>query len=144
MQAHELKSSARKKSKKIGRGGKRGTTSGRGTKGQGAHGKKKDPLFEGGRSTLTERLKKVRGFKSPVVKRATVTLALLEKHFEAGATVTVEELLLKRAVTKNAKRAGVKVVATGTLSKALTLSKGIACSAGAKDIIEKQGGKVAE
>ena len=144
MQAHELKNPTRKKSKKIGRGGKRGTTSGRGTKGQGAHGKKKDPLFEGGRSTLTERLKKVRGFKSPTAKRATVTLSILEKHFAAGATVTVEELLEKRAVTKNAKRAGVKVVATGTLTKTLILSEGIACSAGAKEMIEKQGGKVAE
>jgi ribosomal protein L15 len=78
------------------------------------------------------------------VKKATVTLALLEKHFAAGETVTVAALLQKRAVTKNAKRAGVKVVATGTLSKMLILSKGITCSAGAKEMIEKQGGKVAE
>ena len=63
MQIHELTLAPRKEVKRIGRGGKRGTTSGRGTKGQGENGKKKDPLFEGGRSTLIDRMKKSRGFK---------------------------------------------------------------------------------
>ena len=61
MQIHQLKLAKRKKTKTIGRGGKRGTTSGRGTKGQGAHNKHKSPLFEGGRSSLIERMKKLRG-----------------------------------------------------------------------------------
>jgi ribosomal protein L15 len=41
MQIHELTLAPRKEVKRIGRGGKRGTTSGRGTKGQGTHGKRK-------------------------------------------------------------------------------------------------------
>ena len=75
MQIHQLKLKKRKKRKTIGRGGKRGTYSGRGNKGQKARsGGNVDPLFEGGRSSLVERLKKVRGFKSPHAKKININL----------------------------------------------------------------------
>ena len=69
MQIHELNTKKRKAKKTIGRGGKRGTYSGKGNKGQKARsGGSMDPLFEGGRSSLVERMKKLRGFKSTHAK----------------------------------------------------------------------------
>ncbi len=137
MQIHTLKVTKKPERKRIGRGGKRGTTSGRGTKGQGAHGKKKDPLFEGGRSTFTERLKKVRGFKSVHPKKYTVTLDQLEARFSDGETVTLATLIEKRVVPKKALVAGAKIVATGTLKKKLGLDESVACSEKAKEAFKK-------
>ena len=83
MQIHQLKLNKRKSRKRVGRGGKRGTFSGRGMKGQKARsGAKIDPLFEGGRSSLVERLKKTRGFKSPHGKKININLNDLERIFK--------------------------------------------------------------
>lgn len=129
MQIHELKVAARKKKKVIGRGGKRGTTSGKGTKGQKARsGGNVDPLFEGGRSTFSERLKKVRGFKAVHPKKVTITLAVLERAFKDGETVSVETLFAKKLVDRKARVAGVKIVSTGTLTKKLKLDEAIFAS----------------
>lgn len=144
MQIHELKLKARKKSKVIGRGGKRGTTSGRGTKGQGAHGKKKDPLFEGGRSSLVERMKKLRGFKSIYQKPFTVTLRQLDQHFVDGEKVTLDAFVEKKLFGKIVRRSGVKVVTTGVLSKKLVVGKDIDLSATAVEAVKKAGGSVEE
>lgn len=133
MQIHQLSVPKRKKRKLIGRGGKRGTTAGRGTKGQKARsGASVDPLFEGGRSTFLERLKKVRGFKSIHQKRPIVTLEQLEQAYTDGETVTIETLVAKKIVPASAKTVGVKVLATGTLKKKLVLGKDVAASAQAK------------
>lgn len=130
MQIHQLSLPTRKAPKRIGRGGKRGTTSGRGTKGQKARsGASVDPLFEGGRSTFTERLKKVRGKKAVNLKKYTVTLAQLDKAFEDNETVTVALLVERKVISKKALKAGVKVVATGSTKKKLTLDKGILSTA---------------
>ncbi len=129
MQIHELSLKPRKKKKTIGRGGKRGTTSGKGTKGQKARsGGNVDPLFEGGRSTFIERLKKVKGFKAVSPKKTTVTLAALERAFADGEKVTIETLIEKKLVEKSARVRGVKIVATGNLTKKLTLDESVACS----------------
>lgn len=144
MQIHELQLAPRKKTKVIGRGGKRGTTSGRGTKGQGAHGKKKDPLFEGGRSTLIERMKKLRGFKSIYQKPFTVTLRQLDKHFVDGDKVTLDAFVEKKIFGKIVRRSGVKVVSTGELKKKLTFGKDIDLSESAVEAIKKAGGSIEE
>lgn len=144
MQIHELKLQARQKAKVIGRGGKRGTTSGRGTKGQGAHGKKKDPLFEGGRSSLVERMKKLRGFKSIYQKPFTVTLRQLEQHFAEGDKVTLDAFVEKKLFGKIVRRSGVKIVTTGELKKKLVIGKDINLSASAVEAIKKAGGSVEE
>lgn len=144
MQSHEFTGLAKQKTKRIGRGGKRGTTSGRGTKGQGAHGKKKSPLHEGGRSSLIKRLKKVRGFKSPHAKPYVVTLRMLDRSYENGAEVTIASLIEKRLVREDAGKRGVKILSTGTLSKKLSLASRIAISAGAEQAIIKNGGKKVE
>lgn len=144
MQVHQLKIAKRKDKKVIGRGGKRGTTSGRGTKGQGAHGKKKDPLFEGGRSTLIERMKKLRGFKSIYQKPFTVTLRQLDKHFADGEKVTRDAFVEKKIFGKIVRRSGVKVVTTGQLTKKLIIAKDIDLSASAIEAIKKAGGSIEE
>lgn len=130
MQIHELTLPTRKNKKVIGRGGKRGTTSGRGTKGQKARsGGNVDPLFEGGRSSFIQRAKKMRGAKAATFpKRQTVTLAMLDRAFEDGETVTLEALLAKKIVERPARVYGVKIVNTGTLSKKLSLDPNVPAS----------------
>lgn len=144
MQIHQLKVAKRKKTKTIGRGGKRGTTSGRGTKGQGAHNKHKSPLFEGGRSSLIERMKKLRGFTSPHTKPYTVTLTMLDRIFRAGERVTRDALVEKKAFGKLVRVRGAKIVATGTLTKKLTIAKDIDASAGALELMKKAGVTIEE
>ncbi|MBP7060966.1 MAG: 50S ribosomal protein L15 [Candidatus Moranbacteria bacterium] len=133
MQIHQLKVAKRKERKRIGRGGKTGTTAGRGSNGQKSRtGASVDPLFEGGRSTLLERMKKVRGFKSIHPKKHTVTLSDLERALQDGDVVTRALLVEKKIVDKKALAEGVKIVATGTLTKKLTLGADVLISATAK------------
>jgi large subunit ribosomal protein L15 len=133
MQIHELKVAKRKMRKRIGRGGKTGTTAGRGSNGQKSRtGSSVDPLFEGGRSTLLERMKKVRGFKSIHPKKHTVTLTELDRAFSDGEIVTRARLIEKRVVDKKALLEGVKIVATGTLTKKLSLGDDVLASETAK------------
>ncbi|MFZ3032223.1 MAG: 50S ribosomal protein L15 [Candidatus Moraniibacteriota bacterium] len=133
MQIHELKVAKRKERKRIGRGGKTGTTAGRGSNGQKSRtGSSVDPLFEGGRSTLLERMKKVRGFKSIHPKKHTVTLAELERVLSDGDVVTRALLVEKRIVDKKALSEGVKIVSTGTLTKKLSLGADVLASETAK------------
>ncbi|MEP7162494.1 MAG: 50S ribosomal protein L15 [Candidatus Moraniibacteriota bacterium] len=145
MQIHQLKVAKRKKTKLIGRGGKRGKTSGRGSKGQGSRtGSSIDPLFEGGRSSLVERMKKLRGFKSPYAKPYTVTLERLERSFKDGEKVSREAFVEKKLFGKLVRRRGVKIVATGELTKKLILGGDVDASVGALEIIKKIGGTVEE
>jgi large subunit ribosomal protein L15 len=145
MQIHELKVKKRKERKTIGRGGKRGTYSGRGNKGQKARsGASIDPLFEGGRSSLVERLKKVRGFKSLNAKKTVVKLETLEKQFKDGDVVSVETLLKAKIVDKADAKDGLKILASGAITKKLTISGEILLSQTAKDAIIKAGGKILE
>src|SRR3989344_1559436 len=140
MQIHQLSVTGRKGKKRIGRGGKRGTTSGRGSKGQKARsGASVDPLFEGGRSTFVERLKKGRGRKAVNPQKYTVTLAEIDRAFENGETVTVALLVERNVVSKKALSAGVKIVATGTTKKKLSLEEGIKTSEKAREALGRAG-----
>ncbi|QQS61563.1 MAG: 50S ribosomal protein L15 [Candidatus Moraniibacteriota bacterium] len=145
MQIHELSIKGKKDRKRVGRGGKRGTYSGRGTKGQKSRsGSKIDPLFEGGRSSLVERMKKSRGVKSIHLKKITLTTEKLESHYEGGETVSIETLLAKKILTKKNERNGVKIVFKGKLSKNLVIGSEILLSQNAHDSILEAGGKVEE
>lgn len=138
MQIHQLKLKKRKKRKTIGRGGKRGTYSGKGNKGQKARsGGNVDPLFEGGRSSLVERLKKVRGFKSPHAKKVNINLNDLERNFENGEKVDVKSLIEKGLIDRIEAKNGVKILGTGKLGKKITVDKEISMSQSAKKVIEK-------
>ena len=143
MQNHELTTPARPKKKLIGRGGKRGTYSGRGNKGQKARsGGNVNPLFEGGRSSLVERMKKLRGFKSFHPKKNIVSIAAIESHYADGEIVSVETLVAKKLVKESLVKRGIKLLAKGTLTKKLTVTGDILISESAQDIIEKAGGKI--
>ena len=131
-----------KKQASVGRGGKRGKTSGRGTKGQNARaGRKLRPEIR----DVIMRLPKLPGrgsniFVSRFVKPAEIKLGLLNK-FSAGETVNVEALIKAKLIsTKDAKR-GVKILGGGTIDKAVNVV-GILTTSSAKVAIEKAGGRV--
>lgn len=146
MQLHELKRHTKnRKSRLIGRGGKRGTTSGRGTKGQIARaGHKVRPELR----DIIKKLPKLRGRGknsnlSIKAKSATVTLLVLNKNFNNGETVTPLTLLEKKLVRPvNGRLPKVKVLVSGDLTKKLTF-KNCSISAPAKVLIEKAGGTIA-
>lgn len=133
----------RKKRKTIGRGGKKGTYSGKGIKGQKARsGAHVNPLFEGGRSTLTDHLKKVRGFKSVNPKKSIVKISTLEKNFQNDDIINVEALVKAGVVSANKANNGVKILGNDKLSIKLTIGKDILLSASAREAVTKAGGIV--
>lgn len=137
MQIHEISSEGRTRRKRVGRGGKRGTYSGRGNKGQKARsGAHVNPLFEGGRSSLVERLKKVRGFKSPHAKKPYAKLSDIARVFVSGETVSLETLLEKGLVPKSALKYGVKIIGTGSVSQGIVFDKTLLFSDGARKCID--------
>ncbi len=148
MQLNTLKAkTARITSTRVGRGGKRGKTSGRGTKGQNARaGHRKRPEMR----DLIKKLPKLRGHgmnRSRTVNPnrisyIPVNLAALEAAFAAGDTVTPVTLAKKGLVTSRGGRIrSVKLLGTGTLTKSLSVS-GVVASASAKAAIEKAGGSL--
>jgi large subunit ribosomal protein L15 len=140
MQIHELKVKIQKKKRRVGRGGKKGTYSGRGMKGQKSRsGSSINPIFEGGRSTLVEHLSKMRGFKSHRPKNQVVDLQKLEKYFADGEIVNPETLLRKKLVDNM--KVSVKILGDGELKKKLSIEKCLV-SKSAKEKIEKAGGKI--
>ncbi|KKM98659.1 hypothetical protein LCGC14_1155610 [marine sediment metagenome] len=146
MLAHELRppKGAKHARKRLGRGNAsgRGTYSGRGLKGQKARSGRKPKLgFEGGQTKLIKRLPRRRGFTNIFRKEySAVNLRDLER-FQAGTEVTPE--LLKQAGVLRTLRRPVKVLATGELTKALTV-KAHRFSMTAKAKIEAAGGTVQE
>jgi len=144
MQLNNLKFKNKKKARKvIGRGGKKGTYSGKGCKGQKARsGVSINPLFEGGRSTLIDHMKKVRGFKSSQIGME-VKISQLEKFFQDGETVNAKSLLEKKLVKKVTKKSKIKILGDkDKISKKLIIDKDIPLSASAKIVIEKAGGSI--
>ena len=145
MQSHNLKRiHPNKRSVQVGRGGKRGKTSGRGGKGQTARaGNKIRPEIR----DMIKRIPKLRGrgkniFQSFQHKSLPINLNLIEKHFSAGDQVTPQILSEKGLVSGNkGSELIVKVLATGEITKKLTFS-GCSFSASAKAKIEKAGGTI--
>jgi large subunit ribosomal protein L15 len=127
MQVNTLKlNNKRKKRKTIGRGGKKGTYCGKGNKGQKARsGAHVDPLFEGGRSTLIDHMKKKRGFTSRKEKKNEVQLAKIEKKFKDGDIVSIDTLIKAGLIDRMKKRNGVKIIGGGKLTKKLSFEKDI-------------------
>lgn len=143
MQINTLKVKTKRKRKTIGRGGKKGTYSGKGMKGQKARsGGNVDPLFEGGRSTLIDHMKKKKGFKSLAEKAVPVSLDKIEKNFKDGENVSYETLTKRGIIEKINKSRRIKILGTGTIKKKVTIAKEIRVSASAKLAIEKAGGKI--
>jgi large subunit ribosomal protein L15 len=144
MQINTLKlKQKRKKKKTIGRGGKKGTYCGKGMKGQKARsGAKINPLFEGGRSTLIDHMKKKRGFKSINGKKAIIKLADIEKKFKDGDKVNSESLIKAGLTDKIKSNRGIKILEGKEISKKLFFEKDISLSKSSQKFIEKAGGGV--
>lgn len=142
MQLNQLqRKTINKSGKRVGRGGGRGKTSGRGTKGQNARaGHKKRPDV---REKL-KKLPKLRGyaFNSIELKPAVINLSILESMFAAGDTIT-PELLRERGAIRGRKGVAraVKILGGGELTKKFAVT-GCAVSASAKLKIEKAGGSI--
>lgn len=146
MQLHSL--SPRTKNKKnppVGRGGKRGKTSGRGGKGQTARaGHKIRPEVR----DLIKKLPKRRGHgknrartvRTNRIATSAVNLAALELNYKAGETVSPSTLLAKGLVRRKKGRApAVKILGVGALSKALIIV-GCELSASARAALVAAGG----
>jgi large subunit ribosomal protein L15 len=116
-----------------------GKTAGRGHKGQKSRaGGYHKVGFEGGQMPLQRRLPK-RGFKSQLLKyNAEITLT----NLEVLGLAEVDVLALKQAGLVAEMARVVKVIKTGTLTKAVKLT-GIGATAGAKAVIEAAGGSIA-
>ena len=128
------------KKKRVGRGPGTGLgkTAGRGEKGQKSRSGYSAKIgFEGGQMPLHRRLPK-RGFTNIFKKRwLEVSLAALERAFEADAEVT-PEILHERGIIKKAKY-DVVVLGNGELSKALSISAH-RFTKSAREKIERAGG----
>ncbi len=145
MQTNTLKPAhSRIQSARVGRGGKRGKTSGRGTKGQNARaGHKNRPEMR----DLLKKLPKRRGHGKnrsrtvrPRAAYTAVNLSALDARFSAGDVVSPVTLMQKGLVrSKGGYILPVKVLGTGSLSKALTV-EGCEASAAAKAAVEAAGG----
>ncbi len=142
MQLHQLKrKNPNEKHVQVGRGGKRGKTSGRGTKGQNARaGNKKYPELR----VIIKKLPKLRGYRfhSFQGKACVVNLSALETAFQKNDQVTPESLREKKLVTyPKGSKPVVKILATGNISIPLLFS-GCKVSKQAQDKIVAAGGAV--
>jgi len=140
-----------KKRKRVGRGGKRGTYSGKGIKGQRARaGRRLKPIIR----ELIKRYPKLRGykFKKVKLKPAIVNLQILEKKFKAGLIISPKTLLEKKIIRRIKGRVPVVKIlgrhppttlkqkrAPGKLTKKLII-EGCQVSKSAREEIEKAGG----
>jgi large subunit ribosomal protein L15 len=140
---HQLTKVKQKSRLRVGRGnGRRGTTAGRGTKGQKARaGKKLRPGFEGGRTPLMRILPKRRGLGQPAQTFAYPINVQDLTSFKETERITLSTLKAKRLVPKSVKH--VKILAEGELKKKLKFAlPANAFSRGAREKIEKAGGSI--
>jgi len=120
-----------------------GKTAGKGHKGQKARSGAPRIGFEGGQMPLYRRIPK-RGFKNRNTKEIiAINVSVLDKNFENGDTVTIENLI-EKGIIKNINAGiqtveGVKILGNGEISKKLTV-KVNAFSETAKEKIEAVGG----
>jgi len=138
MQLHHLKPPHRKyKKPRVGRGGKRGTFSGRGTKGQKARAGHRIRPAE---RDLIQRLPKLRGFKNlpKSEKPQIVNLESIEKSVP-GAIINVK--VLAQANLIRDVRKPVKILSRGELKRACVFED-VKVSKTARKKIEAAGGKI--
>jgi len=148
MQLHTLfPRTKNRKNAPVGRGGKRGKTSGRGGKGQTARaGHKIRPEVR----DLIKKIPKRRGHgknrartvRTNRISISAVNVAALEAVFKAGETISPATLLAKGLVRRSKGRAPViKILGTGTLTKAFVVDR-CALSASARAALTAAGGTI--
>ena len=147
MQIHEVKSKTKLATKRVvGRGGKRGKTAGRGTKGQKSRaGHRIRPAMR----DLIKKLPKLRGegvsrnqFKTEPEVSVFLSMGVINSAFSAGETVSPLILVKKEIIEKKGGRTpSVKILGTGVIDKKLNV-RGCTLSESARAAIEKAGGTV--
>jgi large subunit ribosomal protein L15 len=140
---HDLRPAPGEKKAKtrVGRGeGSKGKTAGRGTKGTKA--RKNVPVtFEGGQMPIHMRLPKLKGFRNRFrTSYEVVNVGDISRLFPTGGDVTVEDLVAKGAVRKNAL---VKVLGDGKLTVKVNLTAH-KFSGSAREKITAAGGSATE
>ncbi len=148
MQFHDIKKgSGITKKRRIGRGGKRGKTSGRGHKGQKS---RAGHSIRPAERDIIKKLPKLRGHgvnrsrtvNPSKIRPSVVNLRDLEVHFETGDKVSPKELVQKGLVNTSAGRVPkVKILGLGKITKKITVAS-CELSESAKKAIEDAGGKV--
>lgn len=130
---------------RVGRGGKRGKTAGRGTKGQKARaGNKRRPEWR----DIIKKLPKRRGYGKnrartvvPSMEARVLSLEAVSKRFNDNDTVTVKALMKAKLVRRTSgKIPPVKILGAGETKK--LNFEGITLSASAREAVEKKGGTV--
>lgn len=151
MRLHQLKpSSSGRRLRRVGRGGKRGTFSGRGQKGQKARSAGLGPDFRGGNRPWWKVLPKRRGArKKTAIKhrffqivsqpQRVINLNELSLWFKEGEVVNQSNLKAKKIIRSRGEK--IKILSSGILDKKLTV-KGVKLSAAAQEKIVKAGGMV--
>ncbi|MBI4709119.1 MAG: 50S ribosomal protein L15 [Candidatus Portnoybacteria bacterium] len=142
MQLHQIRSTNKQKTKKrVGRGGKRGTFSGRGVKGQKSRaGAKIRPEWR----DLVKQTPKMRGYKfrSTQTKPLIINLGFLGKFFKEGEIVSIKSLLERKLISRiKGRMPEVKILGDGEIKKKLSF-KGLQISQSAKEKVEKAGGNI--
>lgn len=149
MNLNELRDNpgSRLKSKRLGRGigSGKGKTSGKGVKGQKAREGVALNGFEGGQLPIYRRLPK-RGFKNIFRKEyAPLNLGTLAKAIESGrvdgAQPITEAVLVAAGLVRGSGVAGVRLLATGEIGRAITITVAGA-SAAAIAAVQAAGGSV--
>ncbi len=145
MQLHNIGTTARTQStQRVGRGGKRGKTSGHGTKGQ------KSRAGHKIRPEIRDRIKKLpklrghgknrsRTVRTNRIAPVAVSLSVIEQSFEAGETVSPRALLDRGLV--RVRRAKIKILSNGSITKKVLVT-GCAVSETARKSIESVGGTI--
>ncbi|MEK7664324.1 MAG: 50S ribosomal protein L15 [Patescibacteria group bacterium] len=142
MQVHELKPKHYSKGKKrVGRGGKKGTYSGRGGKGQTARsGRKMEPFIR----EIIKRYPKLKGYRRCQLpySLAVVNLGLLDKNFKDGQVINPSSLIEKGIVRMiKGRTPEIKILGDGGISRKLIIEN-CKVSKSAKEAIEKLGGVI--
>lgn len=142
MQIHQLQLKHKLKGKKrVGRGGKKGTYSGRGGKGQTARsGRKMEPFIR----EIIKRYPKLKGYRSFNLPKnaAVVNLAVVENKYSDGEMVSPASLIEKGILRMmKGKNPVIKILGSGKLTKKLSFEN-VKASKSAKEAIEKVGGSV--
>ncbi|BAP13281.1 MAG: 50S ribosomal protein L15 [Alcanivorax borkumensis] len=133
---------SRPEGKRVGRGigSGLGKTGGRGHKGQKSRsGGSVKPGFEGGQMPLQRRVPKF-GFTSKLAM-GTAEVRLAELAKVEGDVIDLASLKAANIVRRDMKRA--KIVLQGEIDRAVTV-RGVALTKGAREAVEKAGGKVEE
>lgn len=139
---HELQRPSQKRKKRVGRGGKRGTYSGRGMKGQKSRaGAGIRPEFR----DYLKRIPKLRGAGTSLNTRsafAAVQIRAIEKSFADGDVISPTSLCNKKLVSRvKGRLPAVKIIGSSALTKTFVITH-CTLSSGARTLIEKAGGTI--